>query len=126
MRLAQAAWNEVDVSTIRHCWIKSGILPKSAFSTSNSSPPCITISSLLCTANDPVQATEQTVEKTLDELEQTGVLQCANRLSLEDLLNPEPERQVVEHTTDEEIYLAVVANRAAEENMAVVGGADDG
>jgi hypothetical protein len=48
-----------------------------------------------------------------------------NRLTLNDLLNPEPERQVVEHTPDEEIFHAVMASRAAEEDMELVGGADD-
>jgi hypothetical protein len=28
MRLAQTAWNDVDASTIRHCWLKAGILPE--------------------------------------------------------------------------------------------------
>jgi hypothetical protein len=36
------------------------------------------------------------MESNLDELEQTGVLQHVNQLQLEDLLNPVPERQVVE------------------------------
>jgi hypothetical protein len=105
MRLAQTAWDEVDTSTIRHCWCKAGILPNSAFS-SNNLPPRITISSL-CNADNPLQTAEKVVEDTLDKLEQTGVLQHTNCLKLEDLLNPEPERQVVEHTTDEDIYHAV-------------------
>jgi hypothetical protein len=123
MRLGETAWDEVDASTIRHCWLKAGILPDSAFST-NEPPPRITISSL-CNAGDPVQTAEKAVEHTLDKLEQTGVLQHTNRLNLEDLLNPEPEKQVVEHATDEDIYHAVVASRLAEENMDLVGGADD-
>jgi hypothetical protein len=123
MCLAQTAWHEVDASTICHCWLKAGILPDSAFST-NTVPPRIMVSSLLC-ANDPIQSAERNVESSLDELEQTGVLQHANRLMLNDLLNPEPERQVIEHTTDEEIFHAVMASRAAEEDMELVGGADD-
>ena len=108
MRLAQIAWNEVDTSTIQHCWRKAGILPDSAFPTNNLPPPCIMVSSLLC-ANDPIKSAEQKVECALNGLEQTGVLQRTNRLGLDDLLNPEPERQVVEHTTDEEIFHAVMA-----------------
>src|SRR5258705_12637830 len=53
MRLGETAWDEVDASTIRHCWLKAGILPDSAFST-NEPTPRITISSL-CNAGDPVQ-----------------------------------------------------------------------
>jgi hypothetical protein len=123
MRLAQMAWNEVDASTIRHCWRKAGILPESAFSNTDSCPH-ITVSSLLCTA-DPVRTAEQNVQNSLDELEQTGALQRANRLGLEDLLNPEPERQVVEETTDTDIYDAVMASRANEEEIVLAGGADD-
>ena len=75
---------------------------------------------------DPVQITEQTVEDNLNKLEQTGVLQHANCcLSLKDLLNPEVERQVVEDTADEDTYQAVMASRAAEENILLAGGADD-
>src|SRR5260221_9338933 len=99
MRLAQMAWSEVDASTIHHCWLKAGILPDSAFLTNGLQPPRITVSSLLC-ADDPIKSAERNVESSLDELEQTGVLQGANRLELNDLLNPEPERQVVDQGTD--------------------------
>jgi len=124
MRLAQTAWHEVDASTIRHCWLKAGILPDSAFPTNSFPPPRITVSSLLC-ADDPINAAERNVESSLNELEQTGVLQRTNRLKLDDLLNLEPERQIIEHTTDEEIFHAVIASHTAEESMELVGGADD-
>ena len=117
MRLAQMAWNEVDAATICHCWLKAGILPESAFPT-NIPPPHI--------SSDPVQITERLVEENLNKLEQTGVLQRSNRLRLEDLLNPEPERQGVEGTvTDEDICQGVMAGKAAEENLLMVGGVDD-
>ena len=123
MRIVQTAWREVDASTIQHCWVKASILPDSAFPTNSLSPPCIMVSSLLCT--DPIQSVERNLEGFLDDLEKTGVLQHVNHLQVNDLLNPEPERQVVEHTTDEDIFRAVMASRAAEENMELVGGADD-
>ena len=53
------------------------------------------------------------------------ILQHTNHLNLEDLLNPEPEKKVIEHATDEDIYNTVVASQLAEENMDLVGGADD-
>ena len=47
MRLADAAWHEVDATTIKDCWWKAGILP------STESPaavqPTVSISSLLNT-----------------------------------------------------------------------------
>jgi hypothetical protein len=46
-------------------------------------------------------------------------------LNLEDLLNLEPEQQVVEQATDKEIFHVVMASHAAEEDMDIVGGADD-
>ena len=124
MRLAQTAWHEVDASTIHHCWLKSGILPDLAFPTNNLSSPHITVSSLLH-ADDPVQSAERTVESSLDELQQTSVLQQVNRMKIEDLLNLEPERQVVEDATDDEIFHVVMARRAAGEDIDVVGGVDD-
>ena len=73
-----------------------------------------------------MQITERLVEENLNKLEQTGVLQRSNRLRLEDLLNPEPERQGVEGTvTDEDICQGVMAGKAAEENLLMVGGVDD-
>ena len=72
-----------------------------------------------------MQTAEKVVEDSLNKLEQTGVLQHTNRLNLEDLLNLEPEKQVVEHATDESIYHMVVVGHLAEENMDLVGGADD-
>lgn len=53
------------------------------------------------------------------------MLQRANRLDLEDLLDPESEQQVTENSTDEDIYCAVMANCAAEQDIALAGGADD-
>ena len=123
MHIVQTAWQEVDASTIRHCWVKAGILPDSAFPTNSLSPPRITVSSLLCA--DPIQSVERNLEGSLDDLEKTGVLQHINRLQVNDLLNPEPERQVVEHTTDEDIFQVVMASRAVEEDMELVGGTDD-
>jgi hypothetical protein len=124
MRIAKTTWNGVDASTICHCWIKAGILPDSAFHTKNP-PPRIAVSSMLCNAEDPMQMAERSVEKSLDALEQTGVLQHANCLGLEDLLNLEPERQVVEDSTDEDIYHVVMAGHEAEENIILAGGAND-
>ena len=53
------------------------------------------------------------------------MLQRSNRLCLKDILNPEPERQVVEATTDYDICQAVMASKAAEENIILAGRADD-
>ena len=72
-----------------------------------------------------MQTAEKVVEDSLNKLEQTSILQHTNCLNLEDLLNPEPEKQVVEHATDESIYHVVVVGHLAEKNMDLVGGADD-
>ena len=72
-----------------------------------------------------MKSAERNVDRSLDELEQTGVLQHVNQLNLEDLLNPEPEQQVVEQVTDEEIFHMVMASHVAEEDMEIVGAADD-
>lgn len=113
MRLADAAWREVDASTIRHCWRKAGILP--SFEDVPIPPPTISIASLLNAAaselnpaneQDPVKAAEVSVEEALDGLVRTGALQKSNRMSLEMLLNPVEERSFTQ-ATDEEIFLAV-------------------
>ncbi|TFK91129.1 DDE-domain-containing protein [Polyporus arcularius HHB13444] len=106
MRLAEAAWREVDATTIRHCWRKAGILP--IFPDTPVPMPTIPISSLLRTdAPDPVAEAESSVERALDELVDTGALQKANRMDLNSLLNPAVEAQVISEISEEDIFCAV-------------------
>ena len=61
MRLAEAAWQDVDTTTIQNCWRKSGILPKMDTSTATSQPS-IPVSALVHNAacqEDPVSHAEQ-------------------------------------------------------------------
>ena len=117
MRLADAAWHEVDATTIKHCWHKAGILPDTgtdAFTLAQ--PPAIPISSLLntnntCDQGDPIANAEQHVESALDELESTGALQHANRMDINALLNPADESRLLDDTSDQEIYEAVQDSR---------------
>lgn len=117
MRIADAAWCDVDTTTIRNCWKKAEILP----STTNSalSQPSVPISSLLhipSTQMDPVSHAEMQVNTTLDDLVATGVLQTNNRMDIEDLLNPAGECHMMTETSDKEIYQAVIDSVAAWEN----------
>ncbi|KNZ78720.1 Tigger transposable element-derived protein 6 [Termitomyces sp. J132] len=71
MRLADTAWNKVDMTTIRHCWCKAGILPAMD---QPATQPLIPVTTLLNTQLDPIEAIKE-VEKALDGLKLTGVLQ---------------------------------------------------
>jgi hypothetical protein len=107
MRLADAAWHEVDATTIRHCWHKAAILPPTV------AKPIVPISSLLNFDDahddeDPITNAEKQVESALNKLELTGVLQASNRMNIEALLNPVDESQVMDETTDEDICQAVL------------------
>lgn len=106
MQLADEAWKEVDATTIKRCWKKSGILPDIAPTIPR---PLVSISSLLVTSDllDPVVDVETEVTRALDGLQRRGVLQASNRMSLEDLLNPVAELCMMDETVDEEIYRAV-------------------
>lgn len=97
MQLADEAWKEVDVTTIKRCWKKSGILPDI---TPTVPRPLVSISSLLATSDllDPVVDVETEVTRALDGLQQRGVLQSSNRMSLEDLLNPVAESCTMDET----------------------------
>jgi hypothetical protein len=53
---------------------------------------------------NPNKDIEKQVEATLDELVSIGVLQVSNRMDINTLLNPVDESQVMDETTDEEIY----------------------
>ncbi|KAL4065514.1 hypothetical protein V8B97DRAFT_1875375, partial [Scleroderma yunnanense] len=89
MQLADKAWKEVDAMTIRQCWKKSGILPD-----------------ITPTDSRPAEGVEMELTVALDGLQQRGVLQASNRLSLEELLNPVAELH--NEMLEEEIYHAVM------------------
>ncbi|EIW70525.1 hypothetical protein TREMEDRAFT_61029 [Tremella mesenterica DSM 1558] len=86
------AWDAVKEETIANCWRKSGILPTNL--------------SGLATIDEGAEA-ELELGLTLDQLAARGVLHVTNRLSINDLLNPEGEQGGVEHCTDEELLEAV-------------------
>ena len=126
MRLADTAWREVDATTIRNCWRKSGILPPT-LATEPVSTPLLPISSLIhdsTTQTDPVAHAERQVEQALNSLVATGALQTTNHMSIEVLLNPPAESQMMDKVTDQEIYQAVMEAREAHENMEMTGGDD--
>ncbi|KAG9311620.1 hypothetical protein JVU11DRAFT_7839 [Chiua virens] len=77
MWLTQAAWNNVDTTTIQNCWQKAHILP----GTISSSPiqPTLLISSLIhptgaMNNSDHIAHAKMLVKKALDDLEVTGAL----------------------------------------------------
>ncbi len=108
MRLADAAWKEVDVTTIRHCWRKAGILPE--FTPGPPLPtPTIPVTSLLDNppAVNPVSRAESTVTRALDDLVKTGALQASNRMDINSLLNPAAEVEAFAEISEEEIFNAV-------------------
>jgi hypothetical protein len=126
MWLADAAWREVDTTTIRHCWFKAAILP-------DMDPPAvpnpsIPISSLIHAdkpLENPVEEAEKQVQVALDELVSTGSLQARNRMDLEELLNPADEAEIISETTDEAICKAVLDAKQAQEDTTINGGDDD-
>ena len=127
MRLANAAWQEVDTTSIRNCWQKAGILPKRNPS-SPATNPSIPVSSLLFDepstsqmASDPVSQAEKEVQLALDDLVSTGALQKRNRMDLESLLNPSGEAQVLVETSDHEIFNAVMETAKARETIDITG-----
>ncbi|CDO68935.1 hypothetical protein BN946_scf185000.g78 [Trametes cinnabarina] len=108
MRLADAAWREVDTTTIRHCWRRAGILPESPPAIPS---PAIPVTSLLNQPEDdrdPVHEAEAAVAKALDSLVRTGALQRSNQMDLDSLLNPAIEKVAFNgDTAEEEIFEAM-------------------
>ena len=113
MRLADAAWHEVDTTTIRNCWRKAGILPEIS-SPMASSFPSVLISSLV-NDQDAVVEAESQLEKALDTLQATGALQSLNQMAIDVLLNPLDESTMMDESTDEEIYEAMMDARKEDE-----------
>jgi hypothetical protein len=129
MRLADAAWREVDTTTIRNCWRKTGIVPEVP-SHAVETTPTVPISSLLNGLNskpsggDALVHAEKGVSSSLDQLEARGVLQRRNRMDLEELLNPSFEKELISTVSDEEIFKSVQDMLEAEQMMEVDGGDD--
>jgi hypothetical protein len=123
MWIADAAWHDVDTTTICNCWHKAGILPEM-----DSTPlqPSIPITSLLNDPSEsqanPVTHAEQQVEAALNDLVATGALQTKNRMDVESLLNPAGESQILMEASDKEIYQAVINSIAACGNIKINGG----
>ena len=114
MWLASSAWQEVDTTTIQHCWDKAGILPDMQHTTSLTQPT-LPISSLLHPLEDPISAAENEVVLLLDELEKTGALQHSNWMSISELLNPPFEAHEMNTVTDKDIFDAVMEARRERE-----------
>src|SRR5882724_12565694 len=69
MQLADAAWNEVDATTIKNCWRKAGILP--SMESPAAAQPTVSILSLLNTDSahgqgDSIADVEKHIEGALD------------------------------------------------------------
>ena len=110
MRLADLAWNQVNMTTIRNCWRKSGILPENSNTSETLPPPSISITSLLSSPAppDPTAHAENDIVDSLAELEKRGVLPRANRMDIDELLNPKPEHEIIAtNVSDEEIFESV-------------------
>ncbi|KIL60358.1 hypothetical protein M378DRAFT_187797 [Amanita muscaria Koide BX008] len=127
MRLAGAAWNQVDTTTIRNCWRKAGILP--VFDSPPRAQPIIPISSLLdaSDAEDLISGAEKDVEEGLEALAERGMLRKSNTVSIESLLNPADESQAVDEseTTDKEICQAVLEARQQADGNSAGNDVDD-
>ena len=104
------AWNQVDTTTIQNCWRKIGILPDNTNASETLPPPSIPITSLLSSPALPYPTTcaENDIADSLAELEKRGVLLRANRMDIDELLNPEPEHEIIAmNVSDEEIFKSV-------------------
>jgi hypothetical protein len=125
MRLADAAWREVDTTTIWNCWQETGILPEVLNHAAEISTPTVPISSLLNSQlNVALSHVEKGVSSSLDQLEARGVLQRKNRMDLEELLNPISEQELVDRVSEEEIFKSVQDMLEAKQMMEVNGGDD--
>lgn len=126
MRLADEAWNNVDMTTIRNCWRKAGFLPDTHSSNNQLPPahPSLHISSLLDDAINPVtELAERLVSTALDDLEATRALQHSNPMDIAELLNPAAETHNVFDASDEDIFGAVMDAEKARESAK--GGGDE-
>ncbi|KAL4261233.1 hypothetical protein AB1N83_011041 [Pleurotus pulmonarius] len=126
MRIAQAAWNDLDASTIQNCWKKASILPDSLLHGAEPAPP-VPVTSLLNNNMSPLSNVfEARLQESLDELQARGALQGSNKMSIKELLNPAGEQLLVEELSDQDIFDAVISQREDDKHDAIeIGGKDD-
>ena len=122
MQMAEAAWHDVDTTTIRNCWRKAGILPEINPALPQAQPSIPIISLLSAQTDDLIVQVEKQVEVALDDLVSTGALQLKNRMDIESLLNPIGESQVLTEMSDREIYQAIIDAIEARDAMDINGG----
>jgi len=117
MRMADLAWHKVDISTIHNCWSHAGILPEASASVAPL-VPSVPVMSLL--------NAEQDIVESLGLLEKRGALSHQNCMSIEELLNPGRENEVINtDITDEEIIEAVHTKHEVLEKLEINGGNND-
>lgn len=109
MHLADAAWWEVNITTIQHCWQYAGILPEFAPGPSLP-PPTIPIASLIHSSNvtdlGVVQA-ESAIDYAFSNFIKRGALQASSQMDIKSLLKPAAEAETFTEVTEEEIFEVV-------------------
>ena len=113
MRIAEAAWRDVDSTTIQNCWHKARILPETCqpSHTPHTAPLTIPIATLVHDATsqmDPITHVEKQVEFALNDLVSRGVLQHQNQMDITALLNPHGKSYVLTEANDNDIYHAMM------------------
>jgi len=127
MHIAELAWHDVDITSISHCWQKTRILPDIFIpSPSISANITVPISSLINNdTQNPIACAKKEVEANLDVLQMTGALQSHNWMTIESLLNPEFEQNMLDGSTVLEIFKSVKHAREVHENSSISGGDND-
>jgi hypothetical protein len=75
--------------------------------------------------SNTVSQAEQQVIDVLDTLVKTGALWSCNWMSIEELLDPVEETELIDEATDEEIVRAVMDTHERHENSEIMGSNDD-
>ena len=86
----------------------------------------IPISALVHNAACQEDGAEQQVNDALDTLVETGAIQKHNRMDIEELPNLVEETELIDETTDEEIFREVIDELEGHQNSEIMGGNDSG
>ena len=131
MHMTDKAWCNVNATTIRKCWIKTGILPNNFFDSNLTISVSLPISHLLTSDSTGSSSTllnaqaHAELEESLDDLVKTGALQPTNQMTVDRLLNPVAEQDDMQQYSDKDIYKAVMEAKEQHETAHLHGGEDD-
>ncbi|CAG8827096.1 16095_t:CDS:1, partial [Cetraspora pellucida] len=118
MKWIKIAWEEVSTKTIRSCWLRTKTITSRDDNGVPIIPPTVIEGTNDIEENPPVDPNDELIIKELQQ--QINMLQVRNPMPIEDLLNPEEEREIHQQFTDEDLIHGATEIEEAEDEFVML------